>query len=147
MKKTILIFFWMLLMEDSFSQQQSCNDDNISNTKGAWTKRSDANVFPDSSFPKNQFPQANIRIDKMQKLLQAAYPEPKGFPDAKVQPAVATYNAQLKEFVLPYEAVRSAAAPDIALLDFALSGFEAPTDQRMFYRFTLGHLQANHDGI
>jgi len=48
------------------------------NTKGSWKKRSDANPFPDESFPKNQFAQANSRIDKMQKLLQAAYPEPKG---------------------------------------------------------------------
>ena len=68
----------MLLMMDSFSQQQTCNDDMIMNTKGSWEKRSDANPFPDSSFPKNQFAQANNRIDKMQKLLQAAYPDPKG---------------------------------------------------------------------
>jgi hypothetical protein len=54
-----------------------------------------------------------------------AYPEPKGFPDAKVQPAAAVYNAQLKEFVLPYEAVRQAAAPDQALLDFARSTYDA----------------------
>jgi Family of unknown function (DUF5996) len=54
-----------------------------------------------------------------------AYPEPKGFSDAKVQPAAAAYNAQLKEFVLPYEAVRRAAAPDQALLDFARSTYDA----------------------
>ena len=78
MKKTVLIFCCMLLVMDSFSQQQTCNDDIIMNTKGKWEKRSDANPFPDSSFPKNQFVQAHIRIDKMQKLLQAAYPEPKG---------------------------------------------------------------------
>jgi len=54
-----------------------------------------------------------------------AYPEPKGFPDAKVQPSAATYNAQLKEFVLPYEAIRQAAAPDRALLDFARSTYDA----------------------
>jgi len=35
-------------------------------------------LSPDSSLPKNQFSQVNIRIDKMQKLLQAAYPSPKG---------------------------------------------------------------------
>jgi hypothetical protein len=54
-----------------------------------------------------------------------AYPEPKGFPDAKVQPAAAIYNTQLKEFVLPYEAVRQAAAPDQVLLDFARSTYDA----------------------
>jgi hypothetical protein len=54
-----------------------------------------------------------------------AYPEPKGFSDAKVQPAAASYNAQLKEFVLPYEAMRQAASPDQALLDFARSTYDA----------------------
>lgn len=54
-----------------------------------------------------------------------AYPQPEGFPDAKVEPAGATYNAQLKEFVLPYEAVRQAAAPDRALLAFARSTYDA----------------------
>jgi hypothetical protein len=54
-----------------------------------------------------------------------AYPEPKGFPDANVQPAAATYNTQLKEFVLPYEAVRQAAAPDQVLHDFARSTYDA----------------------
>jgi hypothetical protein len=54
-----------------------------------------------------------------------AYPEPKGFPEAKVQPAAASYNAQLKEFVVPYDAVRQAASPDQALLDFARSTYDA----------------------
>jgi hypothetical protein len=54
-----------------------------------------------------------------------AYPEPKGLSDAKVQPAAAAYNTQLKEFVLPYEAVRQAAAPDQALLSFARSTYDA----------------------
>ena len=54
-----------------------------------------------------------------------AYPQPEGFPDAKVEPAAATYHSQLKEFVLPYEAVRRAASPDQALLDFARSTYDA----------------------
>jgi hypothetical protein len=54
-----------------------------------------------------------------------AYPEPKGFSEAKVQPAAASYNPQLKEFVLPYEAMRQAASPDQALLDFARSTYDA----------------------
>src|ERR1035437_1985120 len=78
MKKSILIFYCMLLMLYSLSQQQPCNDEVIMNTKGSWKKVSDANPFPDQSFPKDQYPQVHSRIDKMQKLLQAAYPEPKG---------------------------------------------------------------------
>jgi hypothetical protein len=54
-----------------------------------------------------------------------AYPAPPGFADAKVQPAAAAFSAQLKEFVLPYEAVRQAAEPDQALLDFARSTYDA----------------------
>jgi hypothetical protein len=54
-----------------------------------------------------------------------AYPEPKRFSDAEVQPGNAAYNTQLKEFVLRYEAVRQAAAPDQALLDFARSTYDA----------------------
>ncbi|HEY4283543.1 MAG TPA: DUF5996 family protein [Chthoniobacterales bacterium] len=54
-----------------------------------------------------------------------AYPEPHGFSAAKIQPAAASYNPNLKEFVLPYEAVRSAPNPDEALLDFAQAAYDA----------------------
>ena len=54
-----------------------------------------------------------------------AYPEPRGFSEAKVQPAAAGYNAQLKEFVLRYEDVRSAELPDETLLEFARSTYDA----------------------
>jgi hypothetical protein len=54
-----------------------------------------------------------------------AYPAPKGFGEAKVEPAAASFNAQLKEFVLPYEAVRTADSPEKALLDFARSTYDA----------------------
>jgi hypothetical protein len=54
-----------------------------------------------------------------------AYPEPGGFSEAKIQPAAAGYNPQLKEFVLRYEDVRNADSPDEALLDFARSTYDA----------------------
>ena len=54
-----------------------------------------------------------------------AYPAPEGFSEAKVQPAFAKYNAQLKEFVLPYEQMRASESPDAALLDFARSTYDA----------------------
>ena len=57
-----------------------------------------------------------------------AYPEPRGFSEAKVQPAAAGYNGQLKEFVLPYEAVRNAESPDDTLLRFARSTYDAACD-------------------
>jgi Family of unknown function (DUF5996) len=54
-----------------------------------------------------------------------AYPEPRGFAEAKVQPSFAVYNKQLKEFVLPYEQMRQAESPDATLLDFARSTYDA----------------------
>jgi hypothetical protein len=54
-----------------------------------------------------------------------AYPAPAGFAEAQVQPAFATYNAQLKEFVLPYGQMRKTESPDAALLEFARSTYDA----------------------
>jgi hypothetical protein len=54
-----------------------------------------------------------------------AYPEPAGFSEAKIKPESASYNAQFHEFVLPYEAVRTAKSPDDALLEFAQSAYDA----------------------
>jgi hypothetical protein len=54
-----------------------------------------------------------------------AYPEPKGFSEARIKPAAAVYNSQIKEFVLPYDAVRTAKSPDETLLEFAQSTYDA----------------------
>jgi hypothetical protein len=54
-----------------------------------------------------------------------AYPEPKGLSEAKIKPASAAYNSQVKEFVLPYDAVRTAKSPDETLLEFAQSTYDA----------------------
>ncbi|MGI8891235.1 MAG: DUF5996 family protein [Chthoniobacterales bacterium] len=54
-----------------------------------------------------------------------AYPEPAGFSEAEVRPAEASYLASMHEFVLPYDAVRTAAAPDETLLEFAQSTYDA----------------------
>lgn len=54
-----------------------------------------------------------------------AYPEPEGYASARVQPATAAYHAGAREFILPYEAVRTAADPDAALLQFLQTTYEA----------------------
>lgn len=54
-----------------------------------------------------------------------AYPEPTGFRTAKVGPAAAFFSEALGEFILPYDAVRTAADPDKALLEFLQSTYEA----------------------
>jgi hypothetical protein len=54
-----------------------------------------------------------------------AYPEPPGFAEAKIQPQAALYEPKLREFILPYDAVRTAESPDAVLLDFAQSAYDA----------------------
>ena len=58
-----------------------------------------------------------------------AYPEPDGFRDAVVRPSNATYDATLGEFVLPYEAVRTARDPRGVLLEFLSSTYAAAADR------------------
>jgi hypothetical protein len=53
------------------------------------------------------------------------YPEPPGFSTAKVQPDGAFYSADFREFILPYDRVASAAAPDETLLEFLQSTYDA----------------------
>ncbi|HEU5303598.1 MAG TPA: DUF5996 family protein [Gemmatimonadales bacterium] len=57
-----------------------------------------------------------------------SYPEPAGFAEARVLPEEAYYNSDLREFVLPYEAVRTARRPDRMLLDFLQTSYEAGAD-------------------
>ncbi len=54
-----------------------------------------------------------------------AVPEPAGFKEAAVQPAAAYYHREMGEFLLPYEAVRTAASPDAALQAFVDSTYTA----------------------
>lgn len=58
-----------------------------------------------------------------------AYPQPPGFADAPVRPDAAFYSGELGEFVLPYDEVRQANAPDAMLLDFLQSTYEAAADR------------------
>ena len=57
-----------------------------------------------------------------------AYPQPDGFADWPVAPTAASYDRALGEFLLPYEAVRTAGDPDAMLLAFFQSTYEAVAD-------------------
>ncbi|HYW72133.1 MAG TPA: DUF5996 family protein [Pyrinomonadaceae bacterium] len=57
-----------------------------------------------------------------------AAPEPAGFGAAKVKPGAAFYSQDVKEFFLSYDAVRQAASPAEALMDFCQSTYEAGAD-------------------
>jgi hypothetical protein len=57
-----------------------------------------------------------------------AYPEPPGFKETKILPAEASYHPVLREFLLPYDAVRTSSEPEKILLDFMQSTYEAAAD-------------------
>jgi hypothetical protein len=54
-----------------------------------------------------------------------AVPEPAGLKDARIGPDAAYYHRELGEFILPYEAVRSAPSPDAAIIAFIDSTYGA----------------------
>lgn len=62
-----------------------------------------------------------------------AYPEPMGFRDRAV-PSGAHFDANLEEFILPYETVRRAADPDHLVLDFLARTYEAAADAAQWDR-------------
>ncbi|HKK08109.1 MAG TPA: DUF5996 family protein [Gemmatimonadota bacterium] len=57
-----------------------------------------------------------------------AYPEPEGYAAAAVRPAEAFYSDEMREFVLPYDAVRRAEDPEGMLRAFFSSTYGAAAD-------------------
>ena len=57
-----------------------------------------------------------------------SYPEPPGFARRRVQPDAAYYFEDFGQFLLPYDAVRTAKEPDAALFDFLRTTYEAAAD-------------------
>jgi hypothetical protein len=66
-----------------------------------------------------------------------AYPEPAGFPSAAARPEAAFYSEEMREFILPYDAVRAAESPDETLLQFLQSTYEAAASAGNWDRATL----------
>ncbi len=66
-----------------------------------------------------------------------AYPEPAGFRTARVKPEATFFSEALGEFVLPYDAVRTADDPDKALLDFLQTTYEAAANAAKWDREAL----------
>ena len=66
-----------------------------------------------------------------------AYPEPAGFRSAPVRPGAAFFSEALGEFILPYDAVRTAAQPDQTLLEFLHSSYEAAANAAKWDRDAL----------
>jgi len=57
-----------------------------------------------------------------------AYPEPPGCPEAPIAPVAGSYRMEMREWVLPYEAVRTAGDPDETLLEFLQSTYGTAAD-------------------
>jgi hypothetical protein len=57
-----------------------------------------------------------------------AYPVPNGFEEATIRPREAFFSKDMGEFLLPYDAVRSADDPERALLEFLQSTYAAAAD-------------------
>ena len=57
-----------------------------------------------------------------------AYPAPEGFAAAKVKPDAALWSKDLGEFILPYDAVRTAQEPARELMAFLQSTYAAAAD-------------------
>jgi hypothetical protein len=66
-----------------------------------------------------------------------AYPAPDGFASARVRPDAAFFSKDLGEFLLPYDAVRSAPSPDDALLQFLQTTYEAAANAAKWDRAAL----------
>jgi len=66
-----------------------------------------------------------------------AYPAPQGFASARVKPSDAFFAKDLGEFILPYDAVRTAREPEQALLAFLQSTYDAAADLAKWDRAAL----------
>jgi len=66
-----------------------------------------------------------------------AAPEPDGLRTALIEPAAASYNPTMSEFLLPYEAVRTAPSPADALMRFLVSTYVAAAERANWARADL----------
>jgi hypothetical protein len=69
-----------------------------------------------------------------------AYPEPAGYDAAPVTPAAAFYSPDFHQYLLPYEAVRTADDPDATLLGFLQTTYDAAADLGGWDRATLEYV-------
>jgi hypothetical protein len=65
------------------------------------------------------------------------YPVPEGFAEEPVQPDAGIYSKDMGEFILPYDAIRQSPTPDVDLLAFFQSTYEAATNRANWDRAAL----------
>ena len=74
---------------------------------------------------------AGGRRGERARVLRLCLPEPPGCPEAPIRPEAGAYHAQLREWVLPYEAVRTAPDPDAAASHFNWLVMGEPVNRAM----------------
>lgn len=57
-----------------------------------------------------------------------AYPAPDGFADYPIEPATAYFSSEFQQFLLPYEAVRTAEDPEHAVARFLQTTYDAAAE-------------------
>jgi hypothetical protein len=57
------------------------------------------------------------------------YPKPEGIEGTSIRPAGAAWNAEIGEFIFPYDAMRATPDPRQALLDFLQSSYDASAER------------------
>jgi hypothetical protein len=74
-----------------------------------------------------------------------AYPEPAGCSSAGVKPAAARYDGEMREWILPYDAVRRSSDPFAMISDFLESTYETPATLAGWDVASLRSTRANAD--
>lgn len=69
-------------------------------------------------------------------------PEPAGLKEARIRPAPAFYSREMSEFILLYDDVRRASAPEQVLTEFLQSTYEAGADLAQWDRAVLERTRA-----
>jgi hypothetical protein len=72
-----------------------------------------------------------------------AYPEPAGCATARIEPPAARYDADLREWILPYESVRTASDPATMVAEFFESTYETAAT---LAGWDIEALRTSHDG-
>jgi hypothetical protein len=76
-----------------------------------------------------------------------AYPEPARLPEAVISPPDAYYHRDLREFILPYDAVRNARDPEQMVLAFLQSTYEAAANLAGWERTALERTPIRAGGV
>jgi len=73
-----------------------------------------------------------------------AYPEPPGLPEVSLRPPAARFDTEFREWVLPYEAVRTATDPEAMVREILQSSYATFAELAPWARRALDRIPAPH---